>query len=216
MPLPTAPICKMPTPKPFPPNPTSQNPRPRSHEKRVTQPGKTRDPGLTASQPSCSLKSHRQRDTPTLIPLFQLTHLPECQPTQPIGIPPARNADARAPLRRANAEIACKPCRCFVAPNVCIALPRPQARTRRILFTSFSKPSPHSISATPLPKRNESCAGDTTARSQSAQSAPGLKNTAHSPTTPVSDLHAENSSGLKLSYALTSSIINRSTVSCFH
>jgi hypothetical protein len=139
---------KYPTPKPFPPNQTSQNPRPRSHERRVTQPGKIRDPGLTASQQSCSLKSHRQSDTPTLIPLFQLTHLPECQPTQPIGIPPARNADARAPLRRANAEIACKPCRCFVAPNVCIASRGPQAKTRRIRSGSFSKASRHSILAT--------------------------------------------------------------------
>jgi hypothetical protein len=44
---------KYPTPKPFPPNQTSQNPRPTPHEKLATYPRKIRDPRLTDFSASC-------------------------------------------------------------------------------------------------------------------------------------------------------------------
>jgi hypothetical protein len=47
------------SPKPKLDAPTTQNPRPTSHEKSVTQPRRIRDPRLTHNITSCSLKSKR-------------------------------------------------------------------------------------------------------------------------------------------------------------
>ena len=44
---------KYPTPKPFPPNQTSQNPRPTPHEKLAPYPRRIRDPRLTDFSASC-------------------------------------------------------------------------------------------------------------------------------------------------------------------